>query len=224
MNKPAFDSSSDISTDNDYRAVSKAAVASFVFAILGLTAFVSPIFVLLPLLGIIFGIATLLSFRRFGDELVGKKIGMIGFGLSLLLLIGSIGGHVYEYQTEVPDGYMRMSFADLQPGKRTSTPFSERAAELDGQKVFLKGYTRPGDRQTGLKNFILVGDFGECCFGGSPKITDIVAVEIIGDGTVDYGYWTRKVIGTFQLNKNARRSNEKDIPGVFYEIIADEVR
>ena len=75
-----------------------------------------------------------------------------------------------------------------------------------------------------LKEFILVGDWGTCCFGGNPKITDVVAVKIVGDQTVDYGYSVRRVVGTFRLNKSTRRTNEKDIPQVFYEIEAEQVR
>ena len=75
-----------------------------------------------------------------------------------------------------------------------------------------------------LKEFILVGDFGSCCFGGDPKITDVVAVTIIGDDTVDYGYSLRRVAGTFRLNQRTRRTKEKDVPQVFYEIHTNEVR
>ena len=70
----------------------------------------------------------------------------------------------------------------------------------------------------------MVGDFGDCCFGGSPKITEIVAVDIQIPKTIDYGWGLRKIGGTFRLNPNSKPSREKDIPGVFYEIEADYVK
>jgi len=88
--------------------------------------------------------------------------------------------------------------------------------ELDGKKVFIKGYVRPpGGKKRKLQDFILVGDFGSCC---------VVAVSIIGDDTVDYGYALRRIAGTFRLNKQTKRTKEKEVPQVFYEIHTNEVR
>lgn len=209
-----------------YRSVSKAAIASFVFAVLGITAFLAQIFVVLPALGLGFGLSALANFRRFPNELTGKLVGKIGLALSLLLLVSSVGYHSYVYATEVPEGYERMAFSDLRPNPKTpNIPFSEKSMELDGKKVFLKGYVRPpAGKQRKLKEFILVGDFGSCCFGGDPKITDVVSVTIVGDDTVDYGYSLRRLAGTFHLNQRTKRTKEKDIPQVFYEIHADQIR
>ncbi len=208
-----------------YRSVSKSAVASIVFAILGaLSSFVTPIFVLLPTLGAGFGLLSLLSFRRFPDELVGKLAAKIGLVVSLVCLVGSVGWHSYVYATEVPEGYQRISYAMLRDNPKTSLPFSEKAKQLDGQKVFLKGYVRPGAKKNNLKNFILVGDFGECCFGGSPKITEVVAINIQSDDTVNYSFALRRIGGFFRLNPATKRIAEKDVPQVFYEIEADHVK
>ena len=209
-----------------YRSVSKAAVASIVFAVLGaLTAFLAQVFVLLPALGAGFGMVALSSFRRFPDELIGKLAAKIGLIVSLVCLVGSLSYHSYVYATEVPEGYQRISYSELRPNSRTPLPFSEEAIQFDGKKVFLKGYVRPGAKKRKLKEFILVGDFGDCCFGGSPKITDVVAISIVDeDTTVDYGYSLRRIGGTFRLNQRTRRTADKDVPQVFYEIEADHVR
>ena len=209
-----------------YRSVSKAAVACLVFAILGaLTAFLAQVFVLLPALGVGFGILALANFHRFPDELIGKLPAKIGLIVSLVCLIGSVSYHAVIYATEVPEGYARISYSNLRPNQRTPLPFSEKALEFDGQKVFLKGYVRPGAKKRKLKEFILVGDFGDCCFGGNPKITDVVAIRIVEkDKTVDYGLGLRRIGGTFRLNKGTRRTDDKDVPQVFYEIEADHVR
>ena len=210
-----------------YRSVSRAAVASMVFAVLGaLTCMLAEVFVLVPTIGVGFGLVALASFRRFPEELIGKLGAKIGLAVSLICLVGSASYHTYIYNTEVPDGYQRISYGLLRPNLKTPLPFSEKALELDGKKVFLRGYTRPpGGKKTKLTEFILVGDFGDCCFGGNPKITDVVAVRIVEEGrTVDYGRSLRRIGGTFRLNKQTRRTKEKDVPQVFYEIEADHVR
>ncbi len=207
-----------------YRSVSKAAVVSIVFAILGGLAFIAPVFVLLPILGTAFGLLALGNFRRFAGELVGKPIAQIGFWVSAILMLSSIGMHSYIYATEVPEGYQRISFSQLRPRTSEKTKFSERALEFDGQQVFLKGYVRLNDQKTELKNFILVGDFGDCCFGGNPDISDIVAISIKTDDTVDHSYSLRRIGGKFRVNKRPIMSPEKDIPQVIYEIEADYVK
>ena len=184
----------------------------------------APLFVLLPVLGVGFGWIALANLKRYPDELIGKLGARIGLGISLICLIASVGTHMYVYATEVPEGYKRISFTDLKPKKRGSLPYGEKAEQVDGEKVFLKGYVRPSTKKKGLKKFIMVGDFGDCCFGGSPKITEIVAVDIQIPKTIDYGWGLRKIGGTFRLNPNTKPIREKDIPQVFYEIEADYVK
>ena len=213
-----------VGNEFQYRTISKAAVASLAFAILGLGAFVFPAFVLLPVLAIGFGFVALIEIRKYPEEITGKLAAKVGLGCGLLIAAGSIAMHAYEYITEVPPGYERMAFTDLRPNVRTPLLFSEKAEELDGKKVFLKGYVRPGAKRTNLKNFILVGDFGDCCFGGNPKITEIVAVNITSDDLIDHSYFIRKIGGTFRLDSSSRRIDEDGIPRVFYSIEADYIR
>jgi hypothetical protein len=212
-------------SEHGYRSISKAAVACLVFGILSLLSFVGSVFVILPVFGLCFGLLALSNLKRFPNELIGRKAARVGTIVNLVCLLGSVGFHSYIYATEVPEGYQRMTFWDLQPDKTTQLPFSEKAKTFDGKKVFLKGYVRPGAKQKNLQKFILVGDFGSCCFGGNPEITDIVSITIDSDQTVDYSLRLRRVTGKFKLNpKTKHLKGEKDIPSVYYEIIADNVK
>ena len=211
--------------EDRYRAISKAAVTCVVFAFLGLLAFAGSVFIVIPIFGLFFGLLALVNLKRFPNELIGRKAARIGTLINLICLLGGIGYHTYIYATEVPEGYERVTFWDLQPNKAKPNTFSKRSKELDGQKVFLKGYVRPGAKQKNLKKFILVGDFSSCCFGGDPKITDIVSITIDSNQTVDYSLRMRRVTGTFKLNPQQKKlKGEKDIPSVFYEVIADNVK
>lgn len=210
-----------------YQAVCKSAVAAIIFGVLGLSAFLAQMFMLLPILGIIFGLLALKAIYAYPDELVGKGAAKVGLILSIVCLVASGAMHSFIYATEVPEGYRRISFAELKPSSRAADPnrYPDRAEDFDGAKVFLKGYVRPpSGKQYGLKNFIMVGDFGDCCFGGDPAITDVVAVKIKCDDTVNYGYGLRRIGGTFKLNPGKAISHEDEIPQVYYEIEADYVR
>ena len=73
---------------------------------------------------------------------------------------------------------------------------------LDGKKVFLKGYMYPMRQTTGLPSFVFCRDSGDCCFGGTPKIEDMIVVKMAGDLTADYKPGLVSVAGTFELRKD----------------------
>ncbi len=206
-----------------YRSISKAAVSGAVFAVLGLLFLISTVLIILPLAGLALSLIGMSGIRRLPEELTGRRLARFGLILSSLILVTGVARHAWIYATEVREGYERISFRMLKDDARTPLPWGEQAEALDGQKVFLKGWVRPGNRKNNLKDFILVGDLGSCCFGGSPKITDVVAISIQGDDRISYSWRTRKIHGTFRLNREAVRTREKDVPRVFYQIDADSV-
>jgi hypothetical protein len=207
-----------------YRSISKAALAGIIFSITGFLFFISSLLIVLPLAGFALCLIGLSSIKRLPEELSGKSVAKTGLILSgVTLLIGS-ALHGYTIATEVPEGYERISYRMLKDDPKTLLEYSEKAEELDGKKVFLKGWIRPGNRTNNLKDFILVGDFGSCCFGGSPKITDVVAISILGDERVSYGWKMRKIAGTFRLNRKKASTTEEGVPSVYYQIDADIVK
>jgi hypothetical protein len=221
-------SGSAFTQEEAYQSVSKSAVASVIFGVLGLSAFLHQAFLLLPLLAILFGFLAYKAIRKWPDELVGKGAARVGLLLGVVCFASAAAMHSFIYATEVPDGYRRISFAELKPSTRgvdAGNGFASRAEEFNEKKVFIKGYVRPpSGKKYGLKNFIMVGDFGDCCFGGDPELYDVIAVKIKSEDTVNYGYGLRRIGGTFKLNPRTTVSSEEEIPRVFYEIEADYVR
>jgi len=219
------DALADAGLDIQYRSVSKSAVASLIFAVLGISAFLAEPLVVLPAVSLAFAFIAWINFRRHRDELIGKGLIYLAVPLALACFLGGLVHHVYVYRTEVPEGYRRISFAMLRDNPKKALKYSEIAPELDGEKVFLRGYVRPGDKKRNLKHFILVGDFGSCCFGGSPKISEVVAVSIdIPDKTVNYGYALRRIGGTFRFLPERALTDDKDVPQVYYHIVADHIK
>ena len=71
-------------------------------------------------------------------------------------------------------------------------------AELNEQRIFVKGYVHPGVSETAeLRKFILVPDMGTCCFGGQPALSDMIEVSILGDQGIRYTRRKRKEQGPF---------------------------
>ena len=122
----------------------------------------------------------------------------------------------------MPEGYARISFSDLQPDEERS-PVSSKSLELDGQKVFIKGYVHPGvSGQGDIRRFVLVRDMGTCCFGGQPKLTDMVEVTLDSGLSTRYTRRKKKLAGVFLVDTELKPVS--GLQGVYYQLKANYVR
>lgn len=91
---------------------------------------------------------------------------------------------------------------DIEPGDPFEPEMlTEDIEKLFGKKVRIRGYIYPPFQQTGIKQFVLVRDNMECCFGPGAALYDCVAVDMVDDKTVDYTVRPVAVEGTFRLNE-----------------------
>lgn len=202
----------------EYRSLSSAAVASVVAGGLSVLSFLSYLFFVLPFCGLLLGLVALQRIRQNPAELSGEKLALAGIAMSLAFGFGGAGWLGYVYLTEVPDGYERISYEQLQPeGESVGIPAS--ANLLDGKRVFIKGYMYPGSQREGIREFVLVRDQGTCCFGGAtPKLTDMIQVKLKEPMTVDYSQRLRSFAGTFRVEPGKAVG---DLGAVLYHLDAD---
>lgn len=183
-----------------YRALSGAAIAAAAVAAVSPVAFFGWWLVAVPLVGVVLGGVALRDLAARQPLLTGRPLAIAAIVLSLATLVGSIAAHAVEYARELPEGFTRLSYAELQPAEGeppTAVPDSARAA--DGRDVLLKGFIYPGKQQQGLTQFLLVRDQGDCCFGGNPKITDRVLVQLADPAGIDFTPGLTKVAGRFRV-------------------------
>lgn len=205
-----------------YKSVSSGSIVAMAFAILsvGSVFFFSLLF--LPVIGVMFAIFSMLKIQRFSDELTGLGIARTALALNTILFFGVITLNSYIYLTEVPDGYQRISFQDLQPAKGSRRPVPQSAIDLNGKKVFIKGYTYPGEKRINLKTFVLVPDMQTCCFGGQPKLTDMIEVTLNDPLRAEYSWNYRKLTGTLVVDEKIKPVT--GLGGVYYRLKADSIR
>lgn len=203
-----------------YRAVSKAAVASLVFGVLAVLGLFFPALVLLGVLGVGVGLIGLRGIKLYPQELTGAWAAWIGVFLSATLAVAGTARHSYVYATEVPEGYVRISFANLQPStEQPDLPVSPESLEFDGKKIFVKGYMYPDGSTNNIKRFVLVPDMGTCCFGGQPKLTDMIEVTL--QDPLRAAYAVRKMSLGGVLHVDTRLKPVSGLNGVFYQLDAD---
>ncbi|QDU41136.1 hypothetical protein Mal4_55010 [Maioricimonas rarisocia] len=114
-----------------------------------------------------------------------------------------------EFQTEGPEGALRVSFDDLDLLKVLNMdPVTADAPnllpdwmrELDGKRIRLRGFMYPPPLEKGLPGFVLARDNQICCFGRNPKPYDILPVQMRSGVTTDYIQGRPfDVVGVFHL-------------------------
>jgi hypothetical protein len=225
LDRPVSPSGSVAAEYQRYKALSAMAVAAMVVAILSAGAFLTWLLAIVPVCGILLGLLAWRRVRRNADELTGVRLSQAAIALSAIFLVAGLGRLTYIYVNEVPEGYERISYSQLQPDEanasQTGEMIPESAQALDGKRVFIKGYMYPGEQQTKIRSFVLCRDNGDCCFGGNPKLTDRILVELDGQLATDYVTRQRHLAGTFRV----RPSEAVDGLGVaVYRLEADYLK
>lgn len=225
MSASAAMSTTDDAVDFPYREVSRAAIASIVFFLLalpGLLQTFAPMLVL-TIVGMLAAVVGWRATTQYADEFSGKPIAVVGFIANALLLIGGVIGHIYIYITEVPEGYQRVQFYELQQDPALPDMPTEKSIAIDGTDIFLKGYIHPSSGSGVLRQFIMVPDLGTCCFGGQPRSSDMVEVTLTGGQTIKAGMTKIKLAGQFTVNRAPRVVTDFE-NAVFYRMRVDMIR
>ncbi len=204
-----------------YRALSTAAVASVIVGLLSPLAILDWTLVVVPIVGVLVSLVALIKVRRNRAELSGETLARVGLALSLVFGIIGPGWLGYVYATEVPPGYERVPFALLQPDETQPGQVVPPAAlELEGKKVFIKGYVYPGNRTDGIQEFLLVRDQGDCCFGGNPKITERILVKLDEPLRLTYKPRLHRLGGVFHVEARDT-AIDNAAGGLLYHLQAD---
>ena len=208
---------SETSLELQYRSLSSSAVASLVIGLLSCLAILAWSMVMIPIVGVMLGVYACTTIRRRSDELAGMPLARLGLGLSLTFLAMGPSWLIYERMVEVPEGYERISYDDLQPDPdRPSQVIPPSALALHEKQVFIKGYVYPGRDLEGIKQFLLVRDQGDCCFGGNPKLTDRIQVTLADPERLTFHPRLHKVAGVFRVVHLNRAVTGPG--GVYYEL------
>lgn len=196
--------------DNRYRTLSKGAVMSLLLAVASVPLVwlflgaeeIFYVVLALPLIGVCLGIVSLLRIRRNPWELAGKLPALIGIVVCSLSIVGGVGLQTYILATEVPEGYEPITWYDLRPHDANERlPIPHEMLDLNGKKVFIKGYVHPSVSTLGpVKQCMVVGDMKTCCFGGNPKLVERIDAVFENNLTISYSLNRRKLGGTLILN------------------------
>jgi len=185
-----------------YRALSGPAIVAGVLALLSPLAFVDWWLLTVPLLGAVLGVVALRDIARRPTALTGRPLAIVAVCVSIVMCGGGLAYLSHVYASELPEGFERLDYGVLQPlPGDPDDRVPESAMAFDGRNVLLKGYMYPGKQQEGITQFLLVRDQGDCCFGGNPKITDRVLVQLDDPRGIGFSQRLTKIAGTFRVRR-----------------------
>jgi len=92
-----------------------------------------------------------------------------------------------------------------------SSLLSEKVKQLDGKRIRIRGYILPSFQQTGIKQFVLVRDNMECCFGPGALLHDCILVEMIAPAEATFTVRPVSVEGTFSIREVKDPTNGKHL-------------
>jgi len=200
-----------------YRPLSTGAITALVFGVLSSLTFVAGrdslqaclMMCPIPVLGIILGLRALEKIRAYPDQFSGRKLALLGVMTSVIGLVGGLSYSGFVYATEVPTGYTRTSFTEFRPDEvelRGNLAVPRDVQDMDGKRVFIKGYMRADSTPVrhNVRNFLLVRDNNQCCFGNisNVKYYDQVLVKSIGSLSTDFSTGLIRLGGTLHINPN----------------------
>lgn len=210
--------------DFEYRPIPVSAPVSAVLGLCSLWSFLPELAIpgfLIAAAGLVTALAAWRAIRT--QDGAGLWMAALGVLLSLAGLAGGAAWHYVAYSTELPEGYTRLDFTtDI--AEKAPSPYggvSDAVRRLEGEKIFLKGYMYPdpSGKREDLGAFVFVKDSGECCFGGQPKLTDMIRVEM-AEGATEYYDGLVSVAGTFSIGETG---SEKDVEPLFH-LTAEQAR
>lgn len=209
-----------------YRAMSRSAIVAMGLALVSFLAFFYLPLLFVPVLAGLLALAAIISIRRNPETLIGTPLAVIALVLSILVFAGGAGYHSYVYATEVPENYQRVFFSQLKarPDHMAVSPVPPEAMELDGERIFIKGYIHPAVSGQGrIREFVLVPDMGTCCFGGQPALTDMIEVTLKDDLRTQYNTYQRKLGGVLKVS-NRKREVIGGLEGGYYQLEVDYLK
>lgn len=98
------------------------------------------------------------------------------------------------------------TFDDIKFDIEPDAPFdrsmlTDKVRELDGKPIRIRGYILPTAQQRGIKQFVLVRDNQECCFGPGAALYDCILVTMRGDKSTEFSVRPVAVEGEFQVEE-----------------------
>ncbi len=98
---------------------------------------------------------------------------------------------------------------------------TDKIEGLDGKPIKIRGYILPSFTQKGIKQFVLVRDNLECCFGPGAALYDCILVDMAPGKSASYTIRPVSVEGKFEISE-FKGPDGKHL--AIYRMVGEEVK
>jgi hypothetical protein len=108
--------------------------------------------------------------------------------------------------TAEPTPVKDVTFDDIKFNHVRGTPFNRSLLtpavnKLADKPIRIRGYILPSFQQSGIKQFVLVRDNMQCCFGPTAALCDCIVVEMTDGASADFTVRPVSVEGIFTIQE-----------------------
>jgi hypothetical protein len=129
--------------------------------------------------------------------------------LSVLIACGlasSVAPRALAAAGDKAAGVKEVTFDTVKLEMKKGDPFelgllTDKVKELEGRQIRIRGYILPSFQQDGIRQFVLVRDNMECCFGPGALLHDCILVEMIAPATATFTTRPVSVEGKFTIRE-----------------------
>lgn len=113
--------------------------------------------------------------------------------------------HAASEKSEKSNRLLDRSFDDIIFDIEPDAPFergmlTEEIEDLNGKRIKIRGYILPTAQKRGIKQFVLVRDNMECCFGPGAALYDCILVEMQPGRSAEFSIFPVAVTGEFRVD------------------------
>jgi hypothetical protein len=120
-----------------------------------------------------------------------------------------VGLHAAALAAERADSSGRVNeitFDDIKLEMQKGDPYdssklTDKVKSFDGKRIKIRGFILPGFQQNGIKQFVLVRDNMECCFGPGAMLHDCILVEMVPPAETSFTVRPVSVDGKFTIRE-----------------------
>ncbi len=122
--------------------------------------------------------------------------------LSLMLLLAPLAAVALASDSSAKEITFDEIKLELKKGDAyDSKVLTDKVKDLNGKSIRIRGYILPSFQQNGIKQFILVRDNMECCFGPGALLHDCIVVEMLPPATATFTVRPVSVEGKFSVRE-----------------------
>lgn len=126
--------------------------------------------------------------------------------LTVTMLVSGAAGTAHSDDNKDKKRRQDITFDDIKFEMKKGAPFkrkmlTKKIEGLDEKPVKIRGYILPSFQQNGIKQFVLVRDNMECCFGPGAALYDCILVEMVAGKSTSFTVRPVSVTGRFTVSE-----------------------